>query len=78
MPPAVSQCDSEAMQPCAGLVADADNSAAAAIKADAQNRERFIACQRIQLAAVECLVELERGGLLKRRKPIDTGSLAKP
>ena len=76
--PPVIQCDSQALAPCDPLIIDdvsqcppdraSDTGcAAAALKADAVNRDRAIACQRRQRAAADCLRTLEARGVLKRK-----------
>lgn len=39
----------------------------AALKADAENRARHIACQQRQLAAADCLRTLQERGVLRSR-----------
>jgi len=53
------------MRPCDPLVADAGDSAADALTADAENNGRTIACQIAQRALAACLCELERKGVLE-------------
>ena len=62
--PSIAQCDAQALAACDPMVPDADASVAAALKADAENAGRFIACQMRHFAAVSCLRVLERDGLL--------------
>lgn len=73
--PPVNQCTSEALAECVPLVADdpaacaggQGSCAAAAVRADAVNREQYLDCQRRHRAAVECLRALEDRGVLKTR-----------
>lgn len=39
----------------------------AVLKADAVNRGRYLECQRMQRAAVRCLINIENAGLLTRQ-----------
>jgi hypothetical protein len=57
----VSECD-PAREPGTGC-------AAAALKADAVNRQRHIECQLRQRALADCLRTLEASGVLRQRDP---------
>lgn len=74
-PPPVTQCDADAIVPCTPLLIDdvatcppprleGTGCAAAVLKADTVNRERFLECQRRQRAAADCLKTLQTRGVL--------------
>lgn len=67
--PTILQCDADALAACEPLLADDGYSCAVALKADAVNRARHIACQRIHRAAVQCLLNIEGAGVLTRKQP---------
>lgn len=70
------QCSAEAITACTPLLiddvaqcapprAEGAGCAAAALKADQANRERYLDCQRRQRAASACLRVLQERGVLK-------------
>lgn len=74
--PKVIQCSADALARCAPLVIDdvaqcppdrpaGAGCAAAALKADAANRARYLECQQRQRAAADCLRTLQADGVLK-------------